>query len=402
MRCVKQDGIERMTWIRTGTGVRVGSICALTVAMAFLLVVTLGGTALATTLTSPYVAVTVQAGQTVNFELSVSDTVIQRLDMSLTGVPEGWEANILGGGRPVSAIMTDPAEPSRLQLQVKVPADAEKGPATLTVVARADATSTTLPITLTVSDLEGGTTTMEADYTSLRGPATASYSFSLELKNSTLEARTYNLSVDGPANWALSLKPSGASQETPTVSVESQASQKLNLEVKPAPGVEIGTYDIVVSAVGGGETVQVPLQVEITGTYTLTITTPDGSLNADVKAGDTTKVPFVVTNSGTGPLQGVKLSATAPTNWEVEFEPAVIDVLNADEQVTVMAQFTPAENAIAGDYVVTLNASADQAAAQSDIRVTVKTSTLWGVIGVLVVVAVIAILAFVFRRYGHR
>jgi len=402
VRCVKQDGVGRMKVRRPGSSLGIGTVCALTLVIAVLLVVTLGGTALAATLTSPYVAVTVQAGQTVNLELSVTDTVIQRLDMSLTGVPTGWEASILGGGRPVSAIMTDPAEPSLLQLQVKVPADAKKGPATLTVVARAGSTSSTLPITLTVSDVEGGTTNMEADYTSLRGPASASYSFSLELKNDTLEARTYNLSVEGPSNWALSLKPSGASQETPTVSVESQASQKLNLEVQPAPGVEIGTYDIVVSAVGGGETVQVPLQVEITGTYTLTITTPDGSLNADVKAGDTTKVPFVVTNSGTGPLQGVKLSATAPSNWEVKFEPAVIDLLNAGEQVTVSAQFTPAENAIAGDYVVTMNASADQAAAQSDIRVTVKTSTLWGVIGVLVVVAVIAILAFVFRRYGHR
>ncbi len=170
----------------------------------------------------------------------------------------------------------------------------------------------------------------------------------------------------------------------------------------PAASVEIGTYDVTVTAAGGGETVSIPLQVEITGTYTLTLTTPDGNLNADVKAGETTRVQFVVTNSGTGPLQEVELSATAPANWEVTFEPRVIDVLPANQQQSVVAVFKPAENAIAGDYVVTMNASADQASAQSEIRVTVKTGTLWGVIGVLIAIAAIAILAFVFRRYGHR
>jgi uncharacterized membrane protein len=186
------------------------------------------------------------------------------------------------------------------------------------------------------------------------------------------------------------------------VTVESKATQGLSLKVTPGPNAEMGTYDITVSAVGGGETVSIPLEVEITGTYTLTLTTPDGNLNADVKAGDTTRVQFVVTNSGTGPLQGVELSATAPTNWEVDFEPSVIDVLPANEQQTVVAVFKPAENAIAGDYVVSMSAQADQAVASSDIRVTVKTSTLWGVIGVLIAIAAIAILGFVFRRYGHR
>jgi uncharacterized membrane protein len=186
------------------------------------------------------------------------------------------------------------------------------------------------------------------------------------------------------------------------VSVESQGSQGLTLKVTPGVNPEIGTYDLTVTATGGGETVSVPLQIEITGTYTLTLTTPDGNLNADVKAGGTTRVQFVVTNSGTGPLQGVELSATAPANWEVTFEPSTIDLLPANQQETVAAVFKPAENAIAGDYVVTMNANADQASAQSDIRVTVKTSTLWGVIGILIAVAAIAILGFVFRRYGHR
>jgi uncharacterized membrane protein len=385
---------------RCGVG---AAAAGLTVAVAFMLLLMGGaGPAQAATLSTPYLAMTVQAGQTVTIALTVTDEASQRLDLSVQGVPEGWEASILGGGRPVSAIQTDPAEPRSLDLQVKIPADQAESTQTLTVVARAGASTVSLPITLTVSEVEGGTTELTADYDALRGPATATFTYSLTLKNRTLEERAYNLTVRGPENWTLSLTPAGTTQETPTVTVKSQGSQGLNLTVTPSPGVEMGVYDVLVTAVGGGESVEVPLQIEITGTYTMTLTTPDGNLNAEVKSGDVTRVQFVVTNSGTGPLQEVKLTASAPANWNVKFEPSTIDVLPAGQQQTVVAVFEPAENAIAGDYVVTMRAAAKQASAQSDVRVTVKTGTLWGVIGVLIAIAAIAILAFVFRRYGHR
>lgn len=365
----------------------------------------LGGRAtpvLATTISTPYLAMTVQAGQTVDIGFSVKDTVAQRLDLSVEGLPAGWKASILGGGRPVSAILTDPENPASLELQVTVPQDAEEKDYPVTVVCRAAGATTSLPITLKVSKAEGGTSQLTAEYEALRGPADATYTFSLTLKNSTLDERTYNISAVGPDNWDLVLTPSGQTQQTPTVSVDSKGSQNLTLKATPPSDVEIGTYELMVTAAGGGETVSVPLQIEITGTYKLTMTTPDGNLNAKVKAGKASRVQFVVVNSGTGPLRDVQFTATPPANWNVTFEPRVIDLLPPNQQQTVVAEFKPADNAIAGDYVVSMSAKADQATAQSDIRVTVNTSTLWGVVGVLIAIAAIAILGFVFRRYGHR
>ncbi|MBN1631663.1 MAG: hypothetical protein JW990_18060 [Thermoleophilia bacterium] len=356
----------------------------------------------ATTLSTPYLAMTVQAGQTVNLDLTVTDTVAQRVDLSVQGLPAEWEASIMGGGRPIAAIMTDPENPSSIDLQVKIPHLAEEGVSTLTVVARSGGASVSLPITFTVSEVEGGTTELTAEYASLRGSSKATFTFSLNLQNSTPEERAYNLTSTGPENWTLSLMPSGVSQETPTVVVESQGKQGLNLKVTPAANAEIGVYDIVVTATGGGETVSIPLQVEVTGTYNLSLTTADGNLNAEVKKGKTSMVKCLVVNNGTGPVQGVKLSATAPANWQVTFEPSVVESLPANQQMEVTAVITPAENVIAGDYVVTMTAKADQASADSEVRVTVKTSTLWGVIGVLIAIAAIAILGFVFRRFGHR
>lgn len=380
-------------------GASVG-VALLLVALVVLFVGT--SSALAVTVSTPYPEVTVKAGQTVTLEVAVKDTVVQRMSLSLQGVPEGWEASLLGGGRPVSAVITDPEEDRLLSLQVKVPADAPEGTVSMNVVARSGAGTVTLPIAMTVSHEEGGTTSLEPEYSALRGPADAEFSFDLTLKNDSEQEQTYNLSVNAPEGWTVSLKPSGATQETPTVTVEPGSSQRLDLKVTPPEDAEAGKYDLAVMATGGGEEVVTPLQVEITGTYELALTTPDGRLNAEIKAGTTTKVTFVVQNNGTAPVQGLKLSATPPTNWEVTFEPSVIDVLPANQQQEVVAKFTPAENAIAGDYVVTVSARADQASTSSDIRVTVKTSTLWGVIGVLIAIAAIVILALVFRRFGHR
>jgi uncharacterized membrane protein len=367
-----------------------------------LLLVLAPSSAWAVTVTTPYPDLTVQAGQEVNLDLRVSDNVARRVDLSLQNVPSGWEVSITGGGYSIKAVMVDPDEPSRLTLKLKVPADAAERSYAFDVVARTAEGTTTLPITVTVSKAAGAATTLEAEYSSLKGPASATYTFQLTLRNDSLEPRTYNLSVTGPEDWTTTLKPSGATQETPTVTVEAQSSQRLNLEVKPSPDVTIGTYDLAVTVSGGGEEISAPLQVTITGTYTLTVTTPDGRLNFDIKAGGTTRQPLVVTNSGTGPLQGVKLSASAPSGWKVTFDPPAIDVLPPNQQQTVYAVFTPAEDAIAGDYVVSVSARADQAIAQEELRVTVKTSTLWGVIGVIIAVAAIVILGLIFRRFGHR
>ena len=71
-----------------------------------------------------------------------------------------------------------------------------------------------------------------------------------------------------------------------------------------------------------------------------------------------------------------------------------------DAQVT--AHLTPSGNAIAGDYVTTFKASSDVANANAEMRVTIETSLLWGVVGVGLIALVLAGLWWTFRRYGRR
>ena len=75
------------------------------------------------------------------------------------------------------------------------------------------------------------------------------------------------------------------------------------------------------------------------------------------------------------------MSATAPTGWKTDFDTPSVTV-PAGKTVNVVAHVTPSSDAIAGDYVTTFKATAPVANASADIRVTIQTSLLWGIVGV--------------------
>ena len=98
-------------------------------------------------------------------------------------------------------------------------------------------------------------------------------------------------------------------------------------------------------------------------------------------AGSATDLTLTLTNTGTADIDGAAMSATAPTGWTVKFDPATVTV-PAGKQVNVVAHVTPSVDAIAGDYVTTFKATAPVASASTDIRVTIETSLLWGIVGI--------------------
>jgi uncharacterized membrane protein len=64
---------------------------------------------------------------------------------------------------------------------------------------------------------------------------------------------------------------------------------------------------------------------------------------------------------------------------------------------------TPSSKAIAGDYMTTFSANGTGSAASSaDIRVTVSTSTMWGIIGVAIVAIALLIAVGAVARFGRR
>ena len=102
------------------------------------------------------------------------------------------------------------------------------------------------------------------------------------------------------------------------------------------------------------------------------------------------------------PLREVDLSATSPTGWTTEFRPEQIPEIAPGDSARVVAIITPSKDAVAGDYIVTLRATAAETNDEIDLRTTVRTSAAWGLVGVALIVAAIAGLGLLFRRYGRR
>ena len=352
------------------------------------------------TLTTPYPAVAVAPGTKVSFDLSVDTASPARVDLAVRGTPSDWTASLFGGGFVVDGVQTTGKAPTAVRLDVTPPATAAARTYRIEVVATTSAGSTTLPIDIRVNPTAAGEVSLTTDFPQLKGPSTSTFTFNLTLHNDTAEDLTFTGVSTGPTGWTLTTQVSSESQAASAI-VKAGSTTPVTVSATAPDGVTAGVYPISVDVTSGERTAHQDLAVEITGSYKLTLTTPDGRLNAQATAGSATDVSLVVQNTGTALVEGVKLSASTPTGWDVKFEPDTVSVA-PQQSVQVTAHLTPSSQAIAGDYVTTFKATADQASSSADIRVTIETSLLWGAVGIGLIVLVLVGLGWIFRRYGRR
>ena len=97
------------------------------------------------------------------------------------------------------------------------------------------------------------------------------------------------------------------------------------------------------------------------------------------------------------------LSASSPAGWTVTLNPEQVVEVPAEGEVEVTANVRPAEKAVSGDYMITFRAQPNEGASKSaDFRVTVRTSTLWGVVGIALIAVAVAIVGLAVVRFGRR
>jgi uncharacterized membrane protein len=347
-----------------------------------------------------YPGVIVDPGDGATFPISVTAPTPERVGLAVDGLPEGWEASFHGGEATVSSV-TAGLSASPLELRVDVPDEAQPGSVSVTLVASGESRSVELPLDVVVADASAGAVSLTSEFPLLRGDTESPFSFDLELANDTARMVSFTLEAVGPEGWDVSARPSGEEQAA-TVQVAANDSERVTVTAEPPINAAAGPYPILVRASGDGHSAEAELAVEITGSFALSLETPDGRLNTSGTAGSVIEFPLVVVNDGSAPLQGVALSGTPPREWEVTFEPEAIDLVEPGGAAQAVARITPAANAVAGDYDVTLRASSDQAEDSIAVRTTVETSTLWGLVGLAVIAVVLLGLFLVFRRYGRR
>ena len=354
------------------------------------------------TVTTPYPSIAVAPGSSASFDLTITSATEGTASLVVVGAPTGWKATIHGGGFVVQGVTAGPGKPGTARLDVEVPGDTTATSGNLRVESKMGSASDVLAITVLVNADVAGDITLTTTSPTLTGASDTTFSFPLTLTNGTAQDQTVSATAKGPAGWTVESKLSEANAASTVVKAGS--STTITVTATPPVNAPAGHTDIDVSATAGTKTIPGKLGIDITGTFKMTLSTPGDLLSAHGSAGSAMRQTLEVRNGGTGDLAGVTVTATPPSGWTVTFDPAdgKVDVPAGTKAGTVTAIVTPSGDAVAGDYVITFNASNDQARATQDIRFTVETSPIWALVGIGIIVLILGGLFYVFRTYGRR
>ena len=353
--------------------------------------------------TTPYPAVAVAPGTKVSFDLKVTSTRSANVSLEMSGVPSGWTASLIGGGFVVDGLAVTPSTDGTVRLDVDVPADAPAGTSTLRLTAKGGGAQDVLPIAIRVNAEAAGSATLTTSTPTLTGASDATFTFDLQYKNDTAQDLTVSVSATGPEGWDVTASLTGETQAASTV-VTAGDSQGITVTAKASSDVPAGTYPVKVEARAGDRTVSADLGIDVTGSFSMTMTTPNDVLSTNGSAGSATTQAFDITNTGTAPLTEVSLTATPPTNWHVTMSPETVPSIPPGEKATIPATITPSSEAVAGDYALSFSAKAAESGADASaaLRFTVETSPIWAIVGLGLIVLILAGLFYVFRTYGRR
>ena len=360
-------------------------------------------------MSTDYPGVTAKAGEEVAFPLELDSTTGASLNtaLSVASLPEGWTGYFEGNGSQISRVFVKGndagGESAAATFHLTIPEDTPEG--TYDVLLTGDAGSgaaDTLQLQINVSAEEVAQGQFVSQYSELQGPASATFNFSATLSNNSGSEQAYSLAAQAPEGWQVTFAPSGESSQIASLTLGAGESQGLDISVTPAANVTAGEYTIPCIAASGGETLTAELKVIITGTYGLQVSTPSGNLSVDSYAGSETAVTLSITNTSSAELQNVALTSTAPDGWSVRFDSAAIDSIPAGETREVTAYITSSTDALSGDYVTQITATANETTASAEFRVAVKTQTVWGIVGAVIIVILAYAVYRIFRKYGRR
>ncbi len=349
-------------------------------------------------------AVTLRPGETSSISLRLQnyDMAPERLALSVTGVPAGWTATLLGGGQPVAAAMPATDSSVALSLRLDVPKNATMGTQTLTIAATGNSTNLQLPIAVTLAKDLPAKLSITPQLPDLRGTSKSSFEYQLSIKNDSGKKLTVSLSAQAPQNFDASFTEQYGTQELNAVPIDAGQSKDVKLKVTPPNTAAAGDDKLTARVAAEDASATTDLGLDITGQPRLDVSGREGLVSTRAAAGQQTSVPVVITNTGTAPADDVELSGSAPSGWKVTFDPKTVDRIAPNDNKEVQALITPTDKAIAGDYVTTIRAAARGESASTNFRVTVTTSTMWGIAGVGIIGIALLVMVGAVARFGRR
>jgi len=323
--------------------------------------------------------------------------------------PEGWQARVKTYRFDVTGVHVRSAKDKTLTFEAEPDENVLPGKYEFRIAAKTPDGRFNMAQTIMVTVKEAEADKKDSkgvklttSYPVLRGPSDATFEFSVEVDSKLDEDAVFDLFAQGPQGWEVNFKPAYESKFISSLRIKSKQSTSVAVEVKPAMGAQAGEYPINVRVASSDAKAEAALMVILTGTYGLEVGTPSGLLSLDARQGKPANISFYVKNTGSAANQNIKFMSFKPENWKVEFNPENIDLIKPDEIKQVELTITPYEDALVGDYSVSINVEGEKDNKVIEFRTTVKASAAWGWIGIGIIVVVIIGLFGLFRWLGRR
>ena len=355
-------------------------------------------------LSTPYPSQTIRAGEPVTLTVSVKNYGLapQVVTLRVVETAARWRASFLAAGRTVSAVAVGPDQDITISLRLEPPAGTRSGTFRFRLAAEGQGARAELPLALTMGDVLPSRLALDVELPTLRGAATSSFRYRLTLRNDS--DRDLLVNLDGTVPKGAQITFTAVGQQVTSLPIKAGESRDIDAEVSLAQQTTpSGDYEVVVRARSGDALAERKLTLTVTGRADLSISSTEGGrLSGRAYAGSATPMKLLIKNRGSSPARNVEMNSSEPSGWEIKYEPQRIAEIAPNGEATVTANIKPLAKAIAGDYMVTLRANAGDVSASSDFRITVVTSRLWGLVGILVVLAAVAVVLQAVQRYGRR
>ena len=347
---------------------------------------------------TPYTKISVSPGASIDYSIDLINNTDQltNANLSVSGLSASWKHEMKSGGWSLSQLSVLPKEKKTFNLKVEVPLKVNKGNYHFVVYAG----NAKLPLDVVVAQKGTYQTEFTTDQPNMQGNSKSTFTFSATLKNQTADQQLYALMANAPRGWNVVFKPNY--KQATSAQVEANATENISIDINPAANVQAGTYKIPVRATTSSTSADIELEVVVTGSYDIELTTPRGLLSAEITAGDMKRIDLLVRNNGSAELKDVQLTASKPVDWEVTFEPSKIEKLTAGGTTNVTATIKASGKALPGDYVTKMTAKTPEVNTTAEFRISVHTPMVYGWLGILIIMLVLGGVYYLFRKYGRR
>jgi uncharacterized membrane protein len=232
------------------------------------------------------------------------------------------------------------------------------------------------------------------------------FEFKVNVTLDAPEEQYFELEKEIPPGWSIVVNPGSLKVDVPVLKLKPGKQESLTIICRPLIQQDPGEYvfKLTLKSVEEGKLLEesVEFKALVKSVGVISLTTPTGMLNTEVRLDRDNLYILIIENTGTAPVEDISISTPQePEGWLVEFEDK-IDILQVGEKMEIEANIIPPNRTIAGDYNIRFLVTSGEDTDSLDLRTVVQTPLIWRILGIAIIALVIAGIAVVFERLGRR